>query len=122
MPSRSRGAPKQTTTQRGLGHDHQTNRDRLLVRHVDGRRCWWCAKPMYRDKTKNWDAHPLEADHSKSRSRFGAGKTRADRLLHKTCNIRRGDGTHDDERPALAGQITVPEDASLGPLAMGWPW
>lgn len=120
MPSRSRGTPKQTTTQRHLGHDHQTNRERLLVRHVDGRRCWWCAKPMYRDKTKNWDGHALEADHKKSRSLYG--KTRADRLLHKTCNIQRGDGSHDDQRPALAQQITVSEDESLGPLAMGWPW
>lgn len=77
---------------------------------------------MYRNKTRNWDGQALEADHTKARSRFGAGKTRADRLLHKTCNIQRGDGTHDDERPALARQVIITADETLGPLAMGWPW
>lgn len=132
MPSRSRGGPKApaerraaslTTTQRGLGHDHRQNRERLLTRHVDGRRCWWCAKPMFKDAKRNWDGFALEADHTKGRARFGPGKTRADRLLHKTCNIQRGDGTKDHERPALVGTVdTSVLDTDLGPLAMGWPW
>lgn len=77
---------------------------------------------MFKAKDKNWDKHPLEADHTRARSRYG--KTRADRLLHKTCNIQRGDGTHDDERPALGLQrVDVTQlDEGLGPLAMGWPW
>lgn len=124
MPSRSRGSPKLTTTQKGLGHDHQTNRARLLTRHPDGRPCWWCGKPMYRDPKRNHDGHPLEAHHSQSRSRFGYGKTRADMLLHKICNIQCGDGTHDDQRPTNPNRtdvdLTQPE-TDLGTLAIGWP-
>lgn len=129
MPSRSRGAPRTpklpplTRHQRGLGHDHDTNRARLIQRHTDGRRCWWCGRPMYKKPEKNFDRHPLEADHSKSRSRYGAGNTHADRLLHKTCNIQRGNGDHDDQRPtliALQTQPTTPDDTPA--VALSWPW
>lgn len=80
---------------------------------------------MYREAHRNWDNHPLEADHSKSRSQHGTRGNHADRLLHKTCNIQRGDGTHDDERPTLIAAYvqTQPNPSDdLGPLAMGWPW
>jgi hypothetical protein len=124
MPSKSRGARPQTTTQRGYGHDHQENRQRLLGRHVDGRACWWCGRPMYRDKTRNWDGHPLEAHHTKSLARHGrTSRNRADALLHKTCNIQCGDGTHDDQRPTNQQRVdTTQLDDGLGALAMGWPW
>jgi len=83
----------QTTTERGLGHEHQKARVALLARHVDGTPCWWCGQPMYRSQA-------LEADHSTSRAKGG---TRADRLLHDLCNRQRGDGSRDGERPALSG-------------------
>lgn len=139
MPSRSRGRPVdpkaglvkkgRTTTERGLGHAHQVQRDRLLTRHVDGRKCWWCGKPMYRDPTRNWDGFALEADHPRSRSVHGTIRNVANRLLHKKCNIARGDGSHDHERPALAiiGDIVDTSHAEdpaedLGVLAIAWPW
>ncbi|AYB69424.1 HNH endonuclease [Mycobacterium phage Gancho] len=120
MPNRSGGVRK-TTTQKGLGHDHQENRRRLLTRHTDGRPCWWCGKPMFKQADRNWDGHALEADHTKSRSQHG--NSRADRLLHKTCNIQRGDGTHDDQRPTLiaAVQQTPTTTTDLGALALPWP-
>lgn len=125
MPNRSRGAPKRklTTTQQGMGWDHQQDRDKLLTRHIDGRRCWWCGRPMYRKPERNFDGRTLHADHSKSRSRYGIGRTRADRLLHDTCNRERGDGSRDNERPALTHIATPSADhIELGPLAMPWPW
>lgn len=116
MPNRTR-RPAANTTARGLGWDHQENRRRLLARHPEGRACWWCGKPMWRDAARNWDREPLHADHTKARSRGG---TAADRLLHGLCNKQRGDGSRDHERPtALAG--TGPTTGDLGPLAMGWP-
>lgn len=105
--------PSKTTTQRGLGWDHQLHRDRLLIRHVDGTLCWWCGRPMYRDPTRNWDYDPtalargdrgsgvLEADHERSRSTHGTGGNAPNRLLHRKCNRQRGDGSRDDQRPAL---------------------
>lgn len=97
-----------------------------MNRHVNGKPCWWCGKPMFKDadKQKNWDGLALHADHSKSRATYGIGRTHADRLLHDTCNKQRGKGDHDDQRPALlaitTNQPTNPDD--LGPLVMGWPW
>lgn len=122
MPSRSRGAPK-TTTQKGYDHDHKENRRRLLQRHVDGKPCWWCGKPMYRDAARNHDGHPLEAHHSKSLARHGRAGNRADTLLHKVCNIQCGDGTRDHLRPTRQRTADTTEYAALiGPLAMTcWP-
>lgn len=130
MPNRTRATP--TTTQKRLGYDHQQNRARLLQRHIDGQPCWWCGKPMYRDRTRNWDYNPnatrsdgkpdtssgsLAADHSKARA---TNKTsHADRLLHGTCNKRRQQGQNDDERPALT-RNTNP-DNELGALIFDWP-
>jgi hypothetical protein len=42
----------------------------------------------------------------------------ADRLLHGLCNKQRGDGSHDDQRPALQ---LVRQPSNLGDLVMGWP-
>lgn len=90
-----------TRAQRGLGHDHDIIRRGLMARHVDGTPCWWCGKPMYRDKTRNHDGMPLAADHSHARA-YGGRK--ADRLLHFTCNAQRGAGDRDDTRPAAREQ------------------
>lgn len=83
---------QRTTTERGLGYDHQKTRDRLLRQHVDGAPCWWCGQPMYLTEA-------LAADHSLARAHGG---TQADRLLHERCNKSRGDGSRDHLRPALA--------------------
>jgi hypothetical protein len=97
---------KRTTTQRGLGWDHQKRRDQLLKNHADGTPCPCqpgCGKncpcqelppgqglPMFRNATRNLDHRPLEADHTRARSRPGSGL--ADRLLLSTCNRSRGAG------------------------------
>nr|WP_081830358.1 hypothetical protein [Rhodococcus sp. UNC363MFTsu5.1] len=109
------------TTAKGLGWEHQKQRDRLLRAHTDGTLCWWCDQQMYRDAARNWDERPLAADHSLARAHGG---TKADRLLHSTCNNQRGDGARDHLRPAATGQPV--EDAktaheALGTRAMPWP-
>lgn len=72
---------KPTTTQRGYGHDHRTRRDQLLYQHIDGTECEYCARPMYRDATRNFDGAPLEADHlDQDKGNLAA------RLLHRQCN------------------------------------
>lgn len=93
-------AVRKSTTQRGLGWQHQKQREALMGTHYDGAPCWWCGQPMYRDKTRNFDGQPLHADHVKSRA---DGGTVARRLLHGSCNAARGDGSRDHERPALKG-------------------
>lgn len=90
-------------TDLGLGWKHQRQRKRLLARLKDGEPCWWCGKPMYRDAKNNFDAAPLEADHSQARRDHGT-KHLADRLLHRRCNRQRGAGDRDHERPAIATQ------------------
>lgn len=80
-----------TTTQKGLGWAHQQRRRALLETLRDGEICWWCGLPMYR-------VQQLAADHTHARAHGG---TVADRLLHDVCNKERGDGSRDDQRPAL---------------------
>ena len=113
-------AARRSTTQRGLGWTHRQHVAGLKARHIDGTPCWWCGQPMFRDPGRNYDGRTLEGDHSKPRSHGG---TRADRLLHSTCNRERGDGRRDHERPALTGRqpTPAPDRAHLGPLAMRWP-
>lgn len=112
--------PRRTTTQRGLGWKHRQEVAGLMARHVNGTACWWCGRPMFRQADQNWDRRTLEGDHSNPRSRGG---TRADRLLHSTCNRQRGAGDHDDERPALTGKRPEARanGVDLGVLAMPWP-
>lgn len=93
-------AKARTTTERGLGWDHQQQRRRLLLSHIDGTPCWWCGRPMYREPTRNWDHRALHADHSTSRANGGR---KADRLMCDTCNKQRGDGSFDDVRPVAIG-------------------
>lgn len=117
MPNRTR-KPVNTTAV-GLGWNHQQARDRLLRRHRDGRPCWWCGEPMYRDPARNPDRRPLHADHTRSRAHGG---TTADRLLHASCNEARGDGSRDDERPTAVRHAAIDAPSTdLGPLAMPWP-
>lgn len=99
---------KPTTTQKGLGHKHQTQRRRLLYNHKDGTPCWWCGKPMHKNKNQNWDKRSLEADHSKSRRDHGTHHP-ADRLLHATCNAQRGAGDKDNQRPTLTNHHPKPK-------------
>ena len=119
---------KKTTTEKGLGWRHQQASDQLKRHHQDGCACGWCGRPMYLDRTKNWDYNPestsplsgaLHADHSKmSRSeaaRQGLPIPPPDRLLHQTCNIQRGDGGNDH----LAAEH---QGAASEALAMPWPW
>lgn len=100
---------QRTTTQKGLGWQHQKERERLLKLHADGTECWWCSRPMYRDPAQNIDGRPLEADHSLARSNGG---TKADRLLHSECNRSRQAGDRDHQRPAMRRQR---------PAAFPWP-
>jgi hypothetical protein len=80
---------------------------------------------MLKDIHRNWDHKKLAADHSIPRA---MGGKRADRLLHSLCNKQRGDGRHDDQRPAVTGRH--PHDwktngatatlVDVGVLAMDW--
>ena len=72
-----------TTTERGLGWQHQKQRARLLRALVDGTPCAHCGQPMYHTQA-------LQADHTVPRS---LGGKVADRLLHAWCNMSRGNGT-----------------------------
>lgn len=94
-----------TTTAKGLGWAHQRNRDRLLALHVDGTRCWWCGRGMYRQASRNPDGKSLHADHTRARSKAASVHEKADRLLHDTCNKQRGDGSRDSRRPALVARL-----------------
>lgn len=104
--------------QRGLGHAHRKQREHLLRQLTDGTPCWWCNKPLHHHPTNNWDHAPLEADHTLARSQGG---TRADRLLHMTCNRERGDGTRDHQRPATTGTPIPTTTDPLGHTALPWP-
>lgn len=113
MPRQS----SKTTTQRGLGYTHQQHRAGLIRRHTDGTPCWWCELPMFKRAEGNWDSRPLAADHTIARA---LGGTRADRLLHWTCNAQRGDGSRDHQRPALTGHTLTEPVAQGERLAMDW--
>ncbi|MEU6582828.1 hypothetical protein [Nocardia sp. NPDC046763] len=105
---------RRTTTQRGLGWRHQQAVDALKRRHVDGAPCWWCGEGMYRTQE-------LDGDHSQPRSRGGVV---TDRLLHRSCNRQRGDGSRDHQRPALTGRAVAEgqaaDDRSAWCLLTGW--
>ena len=91
-----------STTERGYGWKHQKQRERLLRAHKDGAPCWWCGKPMYLDKSKNWDGKSLAADHPEPN---GARKgLPAKRLLHHNCNSQAKEHNSDHLRPALTAK------------------
>ena len=89
---------QKTTQEKGLGWQHQQQRRRLLHNLKPGTPCWWCGKPLYQDKTQNWDSRSLAADHTNPRSKAGTHNNLPDRLLHATCNEQRADG-QDHRRP-----------------------
>jgi hypothetical protein len=74
------GMVRLTTTQRGLGHDHQQDRKRQLAQLRDGDPCPRCGLPMYRSQK-------LELDHFPGRV-FGGPQVRL--LSHEFCNRRAG--------------------------------
>lgn len=121
MPNRTRGSHAKSTNLKGLGYDHQQNRDRLIRRHTDGNPCWWCNRPMFKQADRNFDGQSLHADHTKSRAKHGAGRTHADRLLHDLCNKQRGDGSRDHMRPALQYEAAQTQERPLGHLVLAWP-
>lgn len=92
------GRAPRSTTARGLGWQHQKQRERLLRMHRDGDACWWCGEPMYRSQS-------LDADHEEARINGGA---LASRLLHSSCNRSRKDGARDAQRPAVAAAGPAP--------------
>jgi hypothetical protein len=68
-------APHPTTTQRGLGYQHQQRRKHLLP-HAYGTPC-----PMCGDIMEHGDL--LDLDHTIPRA---LGGTVGDRIVHRTCN------------------------------------
>lgn len=84
---------KASSTKRGYGYAHQRRRKALLAQHIDGSPCPECGKPRYRDASKNFDGHALEADHPPGQAQKYAKNKQSNlarRLLHKTCNARGG--------------------------------
>lgn len=128
-------ARRKTTTEKGLGWRHQQAAAGLKRKHQDGALCDWDGRPMYLDRTHNWDHDPdatnptsgeLQADHSQmTRSKaleLGVPVPLPDRLLHAECNRQRGDGRNDHLAWINSGQPPVidaqPQSAEL---YMPWP-
>ena len=107
------GTHRRTTTQRGLGYRHKKQVEHLKSVHIDGTPCWWCGEPMFLSQ-------PLSGDHSVPRAIAGPNAL-ADRLLHGPCNSDRGDGSRDDQRPALTGKRRAAGGVDLGRRVMAWP-
>lgn len=78
-----------TTTQRGLGWEHQKRRAALLP-HAYGQPCPWCGETMER-----WQR--LDLDHTVPRAHGG---TVGDRIMHRACNRERGEGATDRAAPS----------------------
>lgn len=130
------GLAKLTTRQKGLDWQRHRNAADILKRnHRDGTPCDWCGRPMYRDRTRNWDYNPqathlsngsLAADHSGvSRAeciRQGRPIPRPDRLLHGTCNIQRGEGGNDHLAATNRQTETSYAGVDTSTLSMDWPW
>ncbi|OIN79336.1 hypothetical protein [Mycobacterium malmoense] len=121
---------RKTQTELGLGWRHRQAADALRRAHQDGAPCSWCGRPMYLDRTKNWDYNPdstnpdsgkLHAHHGKmSRAeaiKLGVPIPLPDELLHGACNIQLGDGGNKH----LAASAN-PEPSTPDTLAMPWPW
>lgn len=119
-----------TPAARGYDDSHRERARQLRANHVDGTLCWWCLLPMFRDRTKNHDYEAnavrsdgqpdltsgvLHADHPEGKD----GGKLPERLMHGLCNKQRGNGTRDDQRPAL--QHVAATENPLGNLTMGWP-
>lgn len=79
-----------TSTQRGLGGDHQADKKRLAALHRDGDPCWRCGQPMYK-----WQA--LDRDHIVDRAL--GGTTGPAVLAHASCNRAAGARLGNQLRP-----------------------
>lgn len=79
-PHRKTGDTR-TMTERGLGWDHQKERQRAKDLLVDGTPCGLCSRGMY-----HWQA--LDLDHKIPRALGGIGGPT--RLVHRKCNRRAG--------------------------------
>lgn len=130
MATTTKPKAKLTTTAKGLGWRHRQAAAALRGRHKDGSPCEWCDRPMWLDRTRNWDYKPdstnpangsLHADHSEmSRNeaiRRGVPIPLPNRLLHGVCNIQRGDGGNDHLAASNTGATS-----KTTKLAMPWPW
>lgn len=81
MAGRPRKTPEGSrTTRLGLGSEHQKQRARLLADLMPGDPCAVCGEGMFPEQA-------LDADHETPRA---LGGTVAGRLLHASCNRRRG--------------------------------
>lgn len=127
---------KLSTTDKGLGWKHQQAVDALKRAHRDGSLCDWDGRPMYLDRTRNWDYDPdsanpnsgeLQGDHSEMSRRecikLGIPVPPPNRLLHAECNRQRGDGRNDHLAWINSGKPPVisSEPSVTTELAMPWP-
>ena len=69
-----------TTTQRGLGYDHQRTRRERLAQLRDGDPCPRCGGPMFRGQYLDLDDFPGRV--------FGGPQVKL--LAHRSCNRRAG--------------------------------
>jgi hypothetical protein len=74
------GMVRLTTTQRGLGYDHQLDRKRQLAALRDGDPCPRCGGPMFRGQYLDLDDFPGRI--------FGGPQVKL--LAHRYCNRRAG--------------------------------
>ena len=102
------GKGKKSTHERGYGHAHQQQRRKLMAQLKDGTPCPECGKPMFKTADKNFDGAALEADHGPgSALKYAQDKqrTKATRLLHRTCN--RSGGAWDRPKKKPTGGETT---------------
>jgi 5-methylcytosine-specific restriction endonuclease McrA len=95
---KEREARRGSTTQRGLGADHQRRRAALIA--SGARICWLCGKAGSWDPA---DPDPLTADHVMPRA--AGGRLSELRPAHRSCNSGRGaraaQGRQDPPPPPL---------------------
>jgi 5-methylcytosine-specific restriction endonuclease McrA len=92
-----------TTTEKGLGWQHQQLRKALLAALVPGSRCPRCGEPMWPH------FQDLDLDHAVPRVHGGGNGPR--RLAHASCNRRHGAELTNQARAGVA-YGTVRETAS----------
>lgn len=55
-------AKRKTQTELGLGWTHRQASKNLHDNHQDGTPCDWCGRPMFKDRTRNWDYNPTSTN------------------------------------------------------------
>lgn len=78
--------PRGTTTQQGVGWEHQKIVATLHRNHADGTLCDRCWQPMYRDPARNPDGRKLQGGHPHDRPRAVDKTSKATHLEHARCN------------------------------------